>query len=1105
MPGKPTFELITGPSAGYYFFKDEIVERVRATRGNEYDFVYLLPVKRAVRRFKELLMDALPARALIDPPVYTFYEFMLKVHRSRPQAPKVISPAMQLFLVEEILRNNVKNLRFFSKENAERRGLVRKVDKLITELREYGYTPDQLLNQDDIDDQRLQDFSLLLQQFDETLTSQGLLDEAGAIQQLSMEMDGLTWREHFPELQSVYLNGYGMFTRPMLNAIENLQTVCNVKIKMDYFEGQPLLFEHLQKAHYDLTGLNPLRKETAEPHPWEEKLFQRKNVTEQTVLPGKDLLIQANRNKREEVAFIAAYARRLHSHKGIPLSNIGITFPSLEEYAPLIHEIFQEYGIPYNLSTGYALSQSPLIRSLLLLLEIPLQGFEVKKIVQLLGSPFYRKKDTASKLDSDLLKKMAVELRLTHLHSSWKEKVANRLSYLRSVDAEDDDSFAIEAIRRKADLYESAAAELKSLLELFAPLTGKQDVTEFRETFLDLLDTLGFLDWYKGDESDVLTLIEQEREYRAFNRFNKLLDQFSWIVSNLQKSAASEKGSKMSLKQLHQYLTLLISDATYNTREWSQYGVQVMPRLEILAMEPQVLLFGGMVENRFPRPFTHDVFFNDEKRESLGLAATEDLLAQDRYMFYQILRAPAERLIFTYPQFERESARVPSNFLNIMEDRLKLRFRKRPPSAAFLRSPRRLLERVAGNIPPGLKEFDRRAVGIWQSLEKTRSPKRANEIDTTASMWLEKVDVSYRKRRREVFNDYEGMLDKHSDITASLDASFGDAAFSVTRLESYAFCPIQFFFRYIMKLEEEREAESGMTALERGQLVHNTFFRFYSALREETPDLLQRPWEARDLLYEIAAEEFDKLPFSGLLFEIERERYFGSPNKSGLWDAFLEQEKEQIENLQFFPAFFEVGFGETGLKKEQDKISLEQPIEIQQDGKTLKLIGKIDRIDLSADSKQAMLLDYKTGFSAVGPRNVRDGMSLQLPIYAVVLPRLLGKAGKRKEAKAILTAIYQVRDADNCERKPVMFDKESGIPLSQRGHAALPNGYIKDEYDTQLSFDDMLNRSQEMVFKYVEQIRGGVFRHTRFPKEAACESHCEFKRMCRKNVRKLLH
>ncbi|MEL6823971.1 MAG: hypothetical protein AAFP70_19620 [Calditrichota bacterium] len=157
-PGQSTFELITGPSAGYYFFKDEIVERVRATRGNEYDFVYLLPVKRAVRRFKEMLMDALPARALIDPPVYTFYEFMLKVHRAQPKAAKIISPAMQLFLIEEVLRKNVKQLRFFSSDNVERRGLVRKVDQLITELREYGYSPEELLeNGDVVEDQRLED------------------------------------------------------------------------------------------------------------------------------------------------------------------------------------------------------------------------------------------------------------------------------------------------------------------------------------------------------------------------------------------------------------------------------------------------------------------------------------------------------------------------------------------------------------------------------------------------------------------------------------------------------------------------------------------------------------------------------------------------------------------------------------------------------------------------------------------------------------------------------------------------------------------------------------------------------------------------------------
>ncbi|MEL6822209.1 MAG: PD-(D/E)XK nuclease family protein, partial [Calditrichota bacterium] len=893
-------------------------------------------------------------------------------------------------------------------------------------------------------------------------------------------MNGNAWRNAMPELKAVYLNGYGLFTKPMLNAIEHLQTVCDVKIKMDYFEGQPLLFEHLQRAHFDLSSLNPLRKEHATPEPWEKIIFQRSSVEKALPIPNKNVLVQPTRSKREEVAFVAAYARRLHHHEDIPLSNIGITFPALEEYAPLIHEIFPEYGLPYNLSTGYNLSQSPLIRSFLLLLEIPLQRFEVKKVVQLLGSPFYKTVTPTGILDTDLLKTMAVEMRLTHLHGNWEEKIQHRIDYLENLDAEDDDSFALELMRRKVERYKSAQSELKNLLELFKPLEGKHDVTSFREAFLELMDTLGFLNWYKGDSSDVLSLPEQEREYRAFNRFSKLLDQFSWIVTNLQKSAP-KKGGQLSLKELHQYLTLLISDATYNTREWSNFGVQVMPRLEVLAMEPQVLIFGGMVENRFPRPFTHDVFFNDEKRESLGLAATEDLLAQDRYMFYQMLGAPAERLVFTWPQFERESARVPSNFLNILAERLQVRIRDKVPSQNFLRSPGRLLERVAEHIPPGLDEADEKALRIWRELVKQKSIGKSGEATEAAQLWLEKVDVNHRKRRREVFNDYEGMLDKHPGITAQLEKEFGDRAFSVTRLESYAFCPIQFFFRYIMNLEEEREPESGMTALERGQLVHNTFFRFYSTLRETSPEQLQTPWEARDLLFEIAGEEFDKLPFSGLLFEIERERYFGVDGRPGLWDAFLQQEREQIELLHFYPAFFEVGFGETGLKKEQDPISLEEPIELEKDGKTLKLIGKVDRIDISSDNKQAMLLDYKTGFSAISPKNVRDGMSLQLPIYAVVLPKLLEKAGKHKEAKAVLNAIYQVRDADNCERKPIMFNKEAVNDLSPRLHAALPNGYVKDEYDEQLSFEDLLERSKDKVIDYVDRIRSGSFRHTRFP------------------------
>ncbi len=1098
MQPKPALNLIIGPAGEYYFFRPEIEKRVDAAGGFAHDFLYFLPVKRAVRHFKSQLIARAARGVLADPPIFTIYDFLVEFYKTLPNARKVISQAMRLFLVEESLKACLEDLQFFTEASARRRGLVSKVDALVSELREYGYNADLLQKAAESAEEkrRYHDFARLLEQFEAAL-GERLIDEAGAIQAVLAHFDekGRFWRRHFPHIKTIYMSGYGLFSRPMLTFFERLRGVVEIKIKLDYLPENPGLFSHADAAFEALQALSPVVTQSHTPQPWETQLFQHKPPREKLAL-GKKVLIQPCATPQQEVAFIANYVKRLHLQEGIPLHRIGITFPSLEQYAPLIHEIFPRYGLPdtglpYNLSTGFQLSQSPLIRSFMLVLEVPLLGYEVKKLLQLLASPFLKPRDGVA-VPLSAAKQIAQELRLTHFYGPWAEELAERLTFLREQIARsrEEDDFDLQRLQARAHVFEENLEPLQTLLERLETLEKRQPVSEFRKNFLALLDDLGFLGWYKKRNPHLKTT-EQEKEFRAFNRFIKLLDQFSWIVTNLHGEKA------LSLKDFEYYLNLLVSQATYNLREWANFGLQIMPRLEILAVEPQVLIFGGMVESDFPRPYTRDVFFNDEERDAMGLAATEDLLAQDRYILYQVLSANVQRLVFTYPKFQKEAARVPSNFLTVLSDQSDAHWRRAVPSALFLQNQGELLEQVGRQLPRAVRPSDERKLRYWLQLHR-----HDEEKQQVAQLWLQRVEIEHRKRGRE-FGAYEGILSDFSDIVARLQQAFGDRPFSITRLETFAFCPIQFYLRYLLGLEEEREIETGITALERGEFVHQTLFRFYVALREQ--HRLHIPWLGLNLLRKIAEEEFARLPrlSGGLLLELEREKYFGSERHAGLWEIFLREEEKQITALKFFPRYFEVAFGRAGRKAEQDPLLPEMPaIELRRNGSSVKITGKVDRIDLN-DRGQALLLDYKTGSAASKAGDVCRGTDLQLPVYALMLRELLRSTPDR-EAQAAMTAIYRVRDPENCQREPVIYDREAGLNLNHRGHAGLPNKSITDEGGNPLTFENMLQRTEAFLFDYVEKIRHGHFRHTRFPQEAPCQKYCEFRRMCRKDVRKLL-
>ena len=1083
------FDLIVGPTGPYYYFGDEIIERVRRNTDIEYDFIYLLPVKRAVRYFREDLITRSGRRALASPPVFTFYEFMTDLYREVPQARKVISPAMKLFLVEETLKSSVSSLRFFNKTSATRRGLVQKVDNLLTELREYGYRREDLEEFLEETDHRIHDFALLIEQFEAVLGDK-LIDEAGAIQDVFNYLDEGFWKSRYPHVKTVYLNGYGLFTRPMYHFFERIRHFCSARIKLDYVEGQERIFEHVTPAFNMLRGLNPKVVEDAAPAVLEKHLFRPSPADSPKIDLERNILIQPATNRGEEVAFMANYIKRLHHVEKIPLEKIGITFPSLERYAPLIHEIFPKFGIPYNISTGFQLSQSPLIRSFMLLLEVPLLGYDAKKLQQLISSPFFKgERESGSGIDEGQVRQIAQLLRVTYFRPTWEEALERQLEYLREANEKaGEDGFDRRHTEALITLLTDTAKPLRTLLSDLQELDQRLNVDEFREKFLALLDKYGFLDWYKDANSHIAPR-EIEQEYRAFNRFVKLLDQFSWVITNLPGK------HKLTLTDFHQYLSLLVSDATYNLREWSNYGLQIMPRLEIHSVEPQVLFFGGMIEGDFPRPFTQDVFFHDDEREQLGLIATEDLLGQDRYMFYQILSTSTNRLILTYPRFEKEAARVPSNLLNTLADQFKVRWRRQLPSERFLRHPQKLVERVSAKIPPGVANSQVIQLRQWKQLKQNEA-----NSHSAAPLWLDKVRINYEKRTQTGFGLYEGVLSEEQGITEEIAEQFKNRPYSITRLESFAFCPIQFYMRYILRLQPDEELETGMTALERGQLVHSTLFRFYSQLQQE--NRLARPWEARDTLMEIANEEFERLPFRGLLFELEKERYLGYPGYSGIWDAFLKAEESNIGDSGFVPKHFEMAFGKAGGANEQDKASLEEAVSMVRGDRTIDIVGKIDRIDVN-ELGQAMLLDYKTGSKHYRAQEVLAGLTLQLPLYARII-RQLTESGQLAGMSPVATAIFQVKSVDECQRIPLIYDGESGLtmPPSPR-NAALPYKDIVDESGEPLTYDEMLDRVEAYIFEYVKRIENAEFRHTRFPTEAACDSYCEFRRMCRKDDRKL--
>jgi len=1056
--------LHTGVAGSYYFFEEQLKNQ------DVNKFIYLLPVSRAVRYVKKKLVTNSKNKTLSDPFIFTFNEILQHLYHFFPQSKKIITATIRLILLEQVLRKS--ELEYFKTDRITGNALIKRIDKMISEFCQFGYRPQDFINPPVSASEKYFDFAKVLSHLFSNY-SEKLIDENVLIREITESLDESTFRKVFPDVNKIYINGYGIYTPPMLNFIQKAKRWCDIEIKLEYMYKNPDLFFHTSDAFNALSKLATTIKENNEnDFGLESNLFAFGNTDYAKLNLTNKIILRQARSKEDEVEFIATKIKRLYFEKNIALHQIGITFPNLETYVPLIRRKFAEFKIPFNLSTGFNLSQSPLVQSFLQTLKSAVSGFSAKEMLNLSLSPFI-----SSELRADInqLNKIIILQRIKHFYGEWQEKLQTRVVFEKQ--KQNNQTFNNNPDEQTST--EQLIEKLSKMIQFLSAVNQPMTALEFRTSYLSLLKNFGMLFWYER-ENIYLNEKEKEMEFRAFNRFIKVFDQLIWTLNFIKGDR------KFTPPELLQYLVLVTENATYNLREWSDYGVQVMPRLEIQSVESNILFVGGLVEGDFPRRFTHDIFFNDEERKQMGLNASEDLLSQDRFLFYQLIASSAQKVYLSYPAYKGDTELLPSTFLSSLQEICDVRNEKTSVTDNDDFSSKKFAEVIAGSLKNGINEAHFPLFSNWAAANDN---KRVN-------VWMDNIESEFIRKSRLSISSFEGKLSEDQRIPALLNKKFGEQPLSITALENYAFCPMKFFYERILKIREDEEMEEIITPLEKGALVHKILFRFFMVLKMENK--LSRPWESIQLLKQIAHEEFDKMPYEGMLWDLEQENYFGSESAPGLWDTFLKLEEEEIGRTGYIPAFFELSFGRSGYAGKRKSNFNGIPFKIKRKDVEVNLFGKIDRVDIN-NKGHFIVYDYKIGSSAenIKIKNIFEGDSLQLPVYILALKNNL------QNNVAVAGSYYMVKDGVNCKRIVVFADKNNAALLTGSNVAKLPNSRFKLG-EEQVTFDQLIRQSEDFVILYAKGIRNGDFRHTEYPQDDRCSSWCPFKKSCRKDVGKLI-
>jgi RecB family exonuclease len=397
-----------------------------------------------------------------------------------------------------------------------------------------------------------------------------------------------------------------------------------------------------------------------------------------------------------------------------------------------------------------------------------------------------------------------------------------------------------------------------------------------------------------------------------------------------------------------------------------------------------VVIVPNLAERVFPRAPAADPLLPDEERRALAAATGRPLglkglaVEEERTLFRLAVGAARRRLVLSYPRLDpsRETARAPSLYVFLALEALE----GRPIGEAELEG-HPSVERVSlaflhPRDPARVLDPRERLLFELDAARAARDAPRAARAIARYPHARAALELDQARFHSKALTEFDGLL-VSEEARAFAARSLSGAGLSASRLELWATCPFKFLLQAALGVErpEEPEQRYVLAPIDRGLLVH----RILQAFVEDVLARGAAPAKG-DLprLTEIAARELDREERTGtpgypLLWQAERRRIEAD------LEAWLEREATRDDGLS--PCSAEVAFGS----------ALGGPgVAVETEDCRLPLLGRIDRIDLSADGRSGLVVDYKTGRPKDGLEDdvLLGGRSLQLAVYVLAAHRL---------------------------------------------------------------------------------------------------------------------
>ena len=980
----------------------------------------------------------------------------------------------------------------------EQTGFIGQLKSQISELYQYGITPDMLRDvRGEADSpllaQKLEDLEVIYSGFREYIESHYITAEE-ILDILCRELP--KWEPLKDSI--ILLDGYTGFTPVQYRLVELFlmharEVVCTVTIDSRENAYKESSIQHLfYMSRHTVCRVASMAKQHGIPKKediicsrrpaWRYDESPELDFLEQNLYrysgrtwEGKEERIQVykGRNPAGEAAYVCSRIEQMIKEEGMRYRDAAVITGDLPSYGRELAHQFDEAGIPYFLDVKKSILENPMVELIRAALEM-VKDFSYESVFRYLKTGLVYEKDgkwieseadgnTAQADDENIFdgSRKHVEQMTDRLENyvralgirGWKrwdscwERQYRGGEKLNMKELNEYRMWILEPLRPLREAFKAEEATIASvtaaLRQFLEHMRLREKLEEYRDFFLERGEP--------GDEN-------LAREYGQV--YDRVLELFERLEGLLGAEKADMKNYIQILDAGFQEIQVGVIPATVDQ---VMVGDITRSRLEAV----KVLFFVGVNEGTVPQRKSGASLLSDRDRAALRkmdieLAPTvkEDGCIQKFYL-YLMMSKPSGQLVITYAGLTSDGkSQRPSNLMG-----------------------------EVGKLFPGMEILDEHSVE-WP----VRTGRDARELLIKGLRGMQEQGEDDREREEaafmQLFQHFYTSAEHRDKVRQLVDAAFysyeergiGRAAAralygrelqgSVTRLEQFASCAYAHFLRYGLELMERQEYE--LEAVDMGNLFHQSIDRCFACMKDRGQDWRDLTEEGRKSLVKECVTQVTEEYGNTIMSSSARNAYLAG-RMERITDRTIWALAEQVKKGDFEPVGFEVSFSAIDNLKAM-RIGLSEDEELQ-------LRGRIDRMDLCRDEDHVYvkIIDYKSGTTSFDLAALFYGLQLQLVVYMDAAVEMEERRHPDKEVVPAGIFYYHIGDP--------IADKQEGMDEKDIEKQILKqlrmNGLVNSELDIIHHLDREIEKESDVIpvaikDGYVQESRSSVASTRRF-------------------------